>query len=119
MAGGHPARVPWVFEIRDLWPESAVTTGVLSESGLLTRLLYRLERFACERASKINVLTPAFAIDLKRRGLAADHKISFVPNGADLEAFLPEPRDNECRAQRGWTGKFVVLYAGAHGEPTR
>jgi glycosyltransferase involved in cell wall biosynthesis len=38
-----------------------------------------------------------------------------VPNGADLEAFLPEPRDNECRRQRGWTGKFVALYAGAHG----
>ena len=108
-------RVPWVFEIRDLWPESAVTTGVLSERGLLTRLLYRLERFACTRATKINVLTPAFAIDLKRRGLAADDKISFVPNGADLEAFVPEPRDNECRRQRGWTGRFVALYAGAHG----
>jgi lipopolysaccharide/colanic/teichoic acid biosynthesis glycosyltransferase len=107
--------VPWVFEIRDLWPESAVTTGVLSERGLLTRLLYGLERFACARATKINVLTPAFALDLKRRGLAANEKICFVPNGADLDAFVPQPPDNECRRQRGWTGKFVALYAGAHG----
>jgi lipopolysaccharide/colanic/teichoic acid biosynthesis glycosyltransferase len=114
-AGAIRHRVPWVFEVRDLWPESAVTTGVLTERGLLTRLLYRLERFACARATKINVLTPAFAADLKRRGLAADEKICFVPNGADLEAFLPGPRDNDCRRQRGWGGKFVALYAGAHG----
>src|SRR5262249_30547069 len=44
-------RVPWVFEIRDLWPESAVTTGVLRERSLLTRLLYALERFGCRRAA--------------------------------------------------------------------
>src|SRR5262245_53458970 len=60
-------RVPWVFEVRDLWPESAVTTGVLRERAPLTRLLYAIERFACRRADVINVLTPAFADDIERR----------------------------------------------------
>src|SRR3954469_20620508 len=73
----HRAR--WVFEVRDLWPESAVTTGVLRRDALLTKCLYGLERFACTRADVVNVLTPAFAADIEDRGLADAAKISFVP----------------------------------------
>jgi len=109
----HP--VPWIFEVRDLWPESAVTTGVLTAGSPLTRLLYGLERWACRSASKINVLTPAFQADMEKRALAASTKFCFVPNGADVESFRPGPRDNEMRRQLGWGDRFVVLYAGAHG----
>jgi glycosyltransferase involved in cell wall biosynthesis len=108
-------RAPWVFEIRDLWPESAVTTGVLPARGLLTRVLYGIERFACGRADRVNVLTPAFADDLKRRGLVQDGRLTFVPNGADADAFVPAPRNNEVRRAFGWGDRFVALYAGAHG----
>lgn len=108
-------RTPWIFEIRDLWPESAVTTGVLKEGSLLTRGLYALERWASWSADKINVLTPAFRDDLVKRGLASAAKICFVPNGADVELFKPGPRDNEVRREFGWGDRFVVMYAGAHG----
>jgi len=108
-------RVPWVFEIRDLWPESAVTTGVLRDGAALTRALYALERWAARNADRINVLTPAFREDLVQRGLAAAEKIAFVPNGADVERFKPGPRDNAVRRERGWGDRFVVMYAGAHG----
>jgi glycosyltransferase involved in cell wall biosynthesis len=107
--------VPWIFEIRDLWPESAVTTGVLRDNSLLTRLLYRLEKWACRSADRINVLTPAFQDDIERRGLAEANKIVFVPNGADTEEFVPGPRDNDSRRQFGWGDRFVAMYAGAHG----
>jgi glycosyltransferase involved in cell wall biosynthesis len=107
-------RVPWIFEIRDLWPESAVTTGVLSEKSLLTRFLYGLEKWACRSADLVNVLTPAFQKDLVQRGLATDRKIVFVPNGADTDQFVPGPRDNPVRQEFGWGGRFVALYAGAH-----
>jgi glycosyltransferase involved in cell wall biosynthesis len=107
--------VPWVFEVRDLWPESAVTTGVLSARSALTKLLYGLERWACQRASKINVLTPAFQDDMERRGLAASTKFCFVPNGADTESFQPGQRENDMRKQLDWGDRFVVMYAGAHG----
>ena len=107
--------IPWVFEIRDLWPESAVTTGVLKEDAPLTRALYVLERTACKTADKVNVLTPAFRADLLRRGLASDGKIVFIPNGADVEKFKPGPRDNEVRRSQGWGDRLVVMYAGAHG----
>ncbi|HEY6099154.1 MAG TPA: glycosyltransferase family 4 protein, partial [Anaeromyxobacter sp.] len=109
----HRARL--VFEIRDLWPESAVTTGVLREGSLLTRLLYQLERWACRSADRINVLTPAFRDDLVRRGLAPAEKIAFVPNGADLDLFRPAPPDGAVRRELGWGDRFVVMYAGAHG----
>lgn len=107
--------VPWVFEMRDLWPESAVTTGVLKEGAPLTRLLYGMERAACVTADKINVLTPAFRDDLIKRGLATADKIVFIPNGADVELFTPGPRDNDARREFGWGDRFVVMYAGAHG----
>lgn len=108
-------RAALIFEVRDLWPESAVTTGVLSERGVLTRVLYRLERWACRVADRINVLTPAFRDDIVKRALAPAGKICFVPNGADLELFAPGPRYNEVRSEMGWGDRFVVMYAGAHG----
>lgn len=110
---GRP--VPWVFEIRDLWPESAVTTGVLRSGSWLTRLLYRLEAWACRGANRINVLTPAFREDLLRRGLTTSDRIVFVPNGADTDLFSPGPRDNAVRRDLGWKDRFVLMYAGAHG----
>ncbi len=106
--------VPWIFEMRDLWPESAITTGVLREKSLLTRILYALERRACKSANMVNVLTPAFQEDIERRGLATKDKICFVPNGADLEMFTPGPRENSVRAEFGWGKRFVAMYAGAH-----
>ncbi|EYF03873.1 glycosyltransferase family 4 protein [Chondromyces apiculatus] len=106
---------PFVFEIRDLWPESAITTGVLREGSALSRLLYGLERWGCRVADKVNVLTPAFRESLLRRGLATDGKIVFVPNGADAEQFTPGLRDNDVRRRLGWGDRFVVMYAGAHG----
>lgn len=111
----HLSRVPWIFEIRDLWPESAVTTGVLSRGSPITKVLYALERFACSKAERINVLTPAFRDDLLHRQLADAGKIAFIPNGADVELFSPGPKHNRIRERHGWGDRFVVMYAGAHG----
>jgi glycosyltransferase involved in cell wall biosynthesis len=108
-------KIPWIFEMRDLWPESAITTGVLSKDSPLTKGLFALERWGCRVADGINVLTPAFEEDLIARGLASADKISFVPNGADVERFTPGPRDNAARAELGWGDRFVAMYAGAHG----
>lgn len=108
-------RVPWIFEVRDLWPESAITTGVLTRDSMLTRGLYALERWASHSADRINVLTPAFRDDIVERGLAAASKIAFVPNGADVAAFRPASRDNDVRREFGWGDRFVAMYAGAHG----
>lgn len=104
-----------IFEIRDLWPESAISTGVLKADSMLTRLLYWMERWACSSADLVNVLTPAFRDDLIRRGLATEDRIIFVPNGADSDSFVPGPPSPAIRRELGWGDRFVVMYAGAHG----
>ncbi|BDC50450.1 glycosyltransferase WbuB [Bryobacterales bacterium F-183] len=108
-------RIPWIFEVRDLWPESAITTGILSQGSLMTRILYRMEAFAAKCADRINVLTPAFRDDLVTRGLATPDKIVFVPNAADLDRFQPAPPSETVAEEMGWNEKKVFLYAGAHG----
>jgi len=108
-------RAKFVFEMRDLWPESAVTTGVLKEGAPLTRTLYALEARICKSADRIAVLTPAFEKDLVRRGLKDRADIWTMPNGADTEMFLPGDRENAMRRRLGWGQKTVALYTGAHG----
>jgi glycosyltransferase involved in cell wall biosynthesis len=106
---------PLIFEVRDLWPESAVSTGVLSETSPITKFAYFLEHAGYASADRINVLTPAFRQDIIDRGLAADSKIVFIPNGADIDLFQPGPPNAHIRERHNWSDKFVVLYAGAHG----
>jgi len=87
-------RTPLIFEIRDLWPESAITTNVLRRNSFLTRSLFGLERWACRIADRVNVLTPAFRDDLINRGLVDAEKVVFVPKGANAEFFKTGERDN-------------------------
>src|SRR5439155_109727 len=82
-------RVPWIFEVRDLWPESAVTTGVVSARSPLTRFLYWLERASCRSAARVVALTQAIADDIVRRGLAPASRLAVIPNAADLRLFAP------------------------------
>lgn len=111
-------RAPAVFEVRDLWPESAIDTGVLTSRPLI-RLSYALEALAYRRARWINVLTPAFERALiEKKGVSAD-RISMIPNGADLDLMTPGGKDNHVRRELGLDGKFVVSYFGAHGRANR
>jgi len=111
-------RVPCVFEVRDLWPETAIDTKVLT-SRLLIWLSYRLEALAYRTSAWINVLTPAF-VDVLVHKKGVDPKIiSMIPNGADLDIMKPGPTDNAVRRELGLTDKFVVSYFGAHGRANR
>jgi glycosyltransferase involved in cell wall biosynthesis len=106
-------RIPFIFEVRDLWPESAIDMGVLNNR-LAIKLAYWLESFIYKSADKINVLTPAFKETLLRKGVASN-KIVMIPNGADLDIFRPGAKENRVREKYGWDNRFVVMYIGAHG----
>ncbi len=110
--------VPAVFEVRDLWPQSAVDTGVLTSRPLIW-LGRRLEELAYRRANWINVLTPAFEQVLVTQKRVSPRRIGMIPNGADMDIMRPGPRDNCVRRQLGLKGKFVVSYFGAHGRANR
>ncbi|MGN2272026.1 glycosyltransferase family 4 protein [Priestia megaterium] len=107
-------RIPTVFEVRDLWPESAIDTGVLTNKFLI-KSAYLVEKMSYKFATKINVLTPAFKKTLIEKKGIAKEKIIFVPNGADTDIFQPGPKDNWVREKYNLKDKFVVTYMGAHG----
>lgn len=106
--------VPYVFEVRDLWPESAIDAGVLTNP-VMKAVGYAMEWLAYCGASRVNVLTPAFEEALVTRKGVSRKRISMIPNGADLDIMRPGPKDNEVRRRLGLEGKFVVSYFGAHG----
>ncbi|NJD58350.1 MAG: glycosyltransferase WbuB [Anaerolineales bacterium] len=103
--------VPFLFEVRDLWPAFAVAVGVL-KNPLLVWLSERLERFLYKHADLLVVNSPGFIDHVKSRGAK---RVELVPNGTDTLMFSPNLDGKPFRQQHGLDGKFVALYAGAHG----
>ena len=106
-------RIPYVFELRDLWPESIKAVGAMKESFAL-RMLERLEMFLYRKAARIVSVTESFKQVLMRRGIEST-KIEVVTNGVDVSQFKPRPKDPELTRKLGLEGKFVAGYIGTHG----
>ena len=106
-------KIPFVFEVRDLWPAVFVDLGVLTNPFVI-RALESVEMFLYQRAALVVTVTEGFRTRLIARGLPPQ-KVVTVTNGAAIESFTPGPRDNAVRTELGLAGKFVVGYIGAHG----
>lgn len=107
-------RVPYIFEVRDLWPGIFVDLGVLKSKRLIS-ILEKIELFLYRKAVFVVPVTQGFAKDIASRGIPAD-KIKVIPNGADTDAYRPVSRNEELRPKLGLSADdFVVLYIGAHG----
>ena len=112
-------RIPFVFEIRDLWPESAIDTGVL-QNKVIINFAYWFESFIYKRAKLINVLTPAFRDKLIQEKNVPKEKVIFIPNAADFSLAEKIQEDTNFDAQSfkkelGLEDNFVITYVGAHG----
>lgn len=106
-------RVPFVFELRDLWPESIKAVGAMQDSAAI-RWLEKLELFLYRKAKLIVSVTHAFRDKLIERGVDGA-KIGVVTNGVDMTRFKPMPKDKALADQLGLQGKFVGGYVGTHG----
>lgn len=106
-------RVPYVFELRDLWPESIKAVGAMRQSIVITAL-EKLELFLYRRAAMIIAVTNAFKLNLVSRGVD-EAKIFVVTNGVDLERFSLAPKDAALTARLNLEGCFVAGYVGTHG----
>lgn len=104
-------RVPFLFEVRDLWPQFAIAVGVL-RNPLLIRMSLWLERFLYRYADRVMVNSPGFIAHVTER---TAKPVEFVPNGADPTMFDPARDGAGFRSSNHLENKFVVLYAGAHG----
>lgn len=108
-------RMRYVYDVEDIWPESAVISGLLRE-GMLLRIMVRLEKFVYRRADRIIVVTPRAKANLVRKGVDPE-KVAVMPKWVDDSLFSdvsPEIR-NEIRSRHGWEGEFVVMFAGNLG----
>ena len=109
-------RTPYVFEVRDLWPESAIDTGVITNKWLI-KFSYWFEKKVYYYAKLINVLTPAFKKVLIKKGVP-ENKILFIPNAADFalsDELLTSFDARKFKKELGFENKFVITYVGAHG----
>lgn len=100
-------RVPFVFEVRDLWPRTLVAMGAIRAGGPVDRGLAWLERWLAHRAARIIVLMPGGIAYYQALGIPSS-RLLWLPNGAELPATPPAP----LRVQ---PHPFQLFYCGAHG----
>ena len=106
-------RVPWIMEVRDLWPESIKTVGAMKDN-LFIRY-FEWEEMRCYKSAKtIVVVTDSFKRTLTARGID-EAKIKVVKNGVDKEMFKPVPKDEALIGELGLEGKKIIGYIGTHG----
>jgi colanic acid biosynthesis glycosyl transferase WcaI len=107
-------RTPFVFEVRDLWPESILAVEALKDSALI-HLMKRLARFLYQHCDRIVTVGEGYRRGIHRRYAIPEQAMEVVRNGIDTSLFVPAPRDNEVRKQYGWDNRFVIMYVGTHG----
>ena len=106
-------RAPYVFNVSDIWPESAVQLGALRNRWAV-RLAEMLEMHLYRRAARVSVVTPGMVERLAARGVSRD-KLFLLTNGVDTDVYRPMPANAELARMLGLEGKKVFLYAGTHG----
>ncbi len=106
-------RTPWIFELRDLWPESIKTVGAMKQ-GKAIDILEKIELWLYKDADKVIPVTNAFKTNLIARGID-ENKIDVITNGSNVELFAPRQKDTELLATLGLEGKFIIGYIGTHG----
>lgn len=106
-------RRPWVFELRDLWPESIKTVGAMKQ-GKIIEILEKIELGLYKSSNLVIAVTEAFRQNLIARGIDGN-KIKVITNGSNLDLFVPRDKDRELLNQLGLKDKFIVGYIGTHG----
>lgn len=107
--------IPFVYDVQDIWPESAVLSGLM-RPGLMTRIMATLERFVYHRAAHLLVVTEGAKQNLIGKGIPGD-KITVMPHWVDESIFDEEARRRResIRRELGWQDRFVVVFAGNLG----
>jgi putative colanic acid biosynthesis glycosyltransferase WcaI len=115
-------RAPFIFEVRDLWPESLAAVGMGKENSLLHRGLAKLAGFLYRHCQQVVVVTPAFKTKLLENWRVPAAKISVVHNGVETDLFSPANAWPVAPQDLAEQGRFIVSYIGtigmAHGLET-
>jgi len=106
-------RKPWIFELRDLWPESIRAVGAMKNKKILD-LFEKIELFLYKKATLIIAVTDSFKKNLIDRGIN-ESKINVIKNGVDLSVYKPIKKDSQLLEKYQFKNKFIVSYIGTHG----
>ena len=104
---------PWIFELRDLWPESIRTVGAMKQERILD-WLEKIELGLYRDADKVVAVTDAFKSNLIQRGIDPE-KIEVVTNGSNIDLFFPREKDHSLLQSLNLENKFIIGYIGTHG----
>jgi len=107
-------RVPFVFEVRDLWPESILAVEAMREN-LVVRGLRRVAGHLYRKSDGIVTVGAGYRRQIHARYGISLAKIWEIPNGIRTALFVPGPKHNEIRREYGWGERFVLMYVGTHG----
>ena len=107
-------RTPWVFELRDLWPESIAALGVMDRRSAPMRLLERVELRMYRDAAAVACLTRSFVTNLASRGVDSA-KLKYLPNGIIPEFWSSGDRDQMRRESAISRDEVLVSYVGTTG----
>ena len=106
-------RKPWIFELRDLWPESIRAVGAIENKRILD-FFEKIELFLYKKATLIIPVTDSFKQNLIDRGIN-ESKIKVIKNGVDLSVYKPIAKDSDLLEKLQLKDKFIVSYIGTHG----
>jgi len=106
--------IPFVFEVRDQWPEIPIELGIITNRFLIKILLW-LEKTIYRNCSSLIALSPGQA-DGIRAVLTKEKPITVIPNSCDTDVFMPDIDGSAVRQKRGWGDKLVLLHTGAMGK---
>ena len=110
---GRRGQIPFVMEVRDLWPAIFIELGIIKNRRLI-QWLEKLEMYLYRKATRIVTVTEAFKQSLVDRRVPGT-KIVAIPNGADIDFWKPIEDPADLRRTLGLEDCFVVLYVGTHG----
>ncbi|MBN7809682.1 glycosyltransferase family 4 protein [Algoriphagus sp. H41] len=105
--------LPYVFEVRDLWPEAPIQVGAI-RNPMLKKWLYALERKIYDQALSLVALSPGIAAHLQKT--SPDQSVALIPNFSDLETFFPKERNQKLADRLGLSAGLTIAYTGALGK---
>jgi colanic acid biosynthesis glycosyl transferase WcaI len=109
----HIRKQPYVFNVQDIFPDAAITAGVIANPAMINALRW-FEDLVYRRASRVTVISEGFRSNLTAKGVPQP-KIEVIYNWLDTGEIAPQPRDNGFSRRHGLNGRFVVLYSGTIG----
>jgi glycosyltransferase involved in cell wall biosynthesis len=106
-------KIPWIFDIRDIWPDVAVEAGMVKENGIVHKLSKKLANSLYKQATHITPVTERKLTKIEKGDIHIG-KISVVPNGVDFD-LINDAKQKDWRSELGLENKFILSYAGLIG----